>query len=1710
MSDNVDNRVVQMQFDNKQFESGIDTSLKSIDQLKKGLDFKDAEKSLDGLAASGKSFSLDKLADGVQGIAGKFSALSIMGITALQNITNAAINLGQQLIASLGEPIKAGLDQYETVINSVQTILANTSMKGTTLDNVNAALKDMIVYSNKTIYNFTDMARNLGTFTAAGLSLETSATAIKGIANLAALSGSNSQQAAMAMYQLSQALSSGTLKLQDWNSVVNAGMGGQIFQNSLMETARVHGVAIDEMLKKEGSFRQTLEKGWLSSDILAETLSKFTGDLTAKQLVSMGYTDDQAASILKMSTVANDAATKVKTLSQLTETLEESAQAGWGQTWQILLGDFEEAKSLFTNISDILGGMLGDSNDLRNKLLQTWKNLGGRQVIVEGLQVAFQNLLDLAKPIQEAFANIFPPITGKQLYELTLAVYNLIEKFKVGTDASDKIKRVFEGLFALIDIGKMAVLALAKALSGLDGPLGDGASNLLDFLAKGGDWIVNLRNQIKSTDAFGKALDKMKQFLQDTGVKIKTFVDNVKTSFDKFKAFLDDVKKKIQPFVDKFKEGFGSISHMDFSGLTGFLDKIKDRLAPLGNVGELIGKMFSIAGKALLIFNTLVIKALPFVLGLANKAADGISGFLDAMVKNVEGFDFNRFFDALNAGLLTALLLGVKKFIDNGGSFFDKIATALGDGEGFLGKITGIFDGVRESLEAYQNNLKSGMLLKIAAAIGILAISLVAISMIDSKRLTAALAAMTVMFIQLGTSLAVLEKMTQGSELEQLGTVTIGLLGLATSILILSGAVATLGKLKTSELGRGLFAVGLLITMITTSSVVLSKSAEDLIPTAIALLILAGALTVLTGAVERLAKLDAGKLTAGLIGIAVLCTELVLFMKSSNMDSMGITKSVGILILAGALNVLALAVEKMAKLDAGGLLRGLLAIGAVLAEVSIFVNSTSNTAQLITTAVSLTILGAALLILTESVTKLGNMTWDQIAKGLTSLAGALAIIAVATTLMPKDLMLTALSLVVVSTSLVILAGALTTLGNMTWEEIARGLVALGGALIVLSTGLGLMSGTLSGTAALILAALALALLAPPLKLLGSMDLSQIGASLLVLVGVFTVFGVASLLLVEALPVMLGLAAALFLIGLAGLALGVGVAALGAGLFFVAAAVTALAIAGAAGVTGLLYVIVGVAGLIPMLINVLGKALLGLLQVIVDGLPLILKALEILLLGLVDILVKVAPPLAKATWELVNSLLKTIAANLPSIIESGVSIIMSLLKGIDDNIDKITIKAYDIMIKFLAALDTKIPDLVEAGYQFIIALINGLTSAIDKHMPELMVAVTNLAVAIVKGLIQGYFDSSASIRQAMWDIAMMTINAIKQALGIHSPSTEFIAIGVMTIQGLIAGILSMATALTTQFVTMVANSLLIFTQAGPRFLSAGIALINWLITGMVNIKNSVIAKAQDILDSTLAMINGKYAQLQAAGTNLINGLGAGVTAAKNMIIGKGQDLLESFRSAIAQKISQFVDLGHSVVEGFQNGIGDYIYKAVAAANDLASAVLDAIRSVLDINSPSGETEDAAYYTVQGLVGGLVRYTNMAVDAAKSLGTKTLNGLTSVLSTISDSVDTNLNSEPVIRPVLDLTNIEKGGSQLTNMLGTKGIDVTSSLGKATTISTGLNTSVSTDTSTPTQPASSAPINIQYNQTNNSPKALSAPEIYRQTKNQLTSLKKQVGAL
>lgn len=1268
MSTTVDERVVEMRFDNKQFEQNIQTSLSSLDKLKKSLNLEGAAKGLETVndAANKCSGNMSPLSNAVETVRVRFSALEVMAITALQNITNSALAAGKNLVSAFTiDPIKTGFEEYETQINAVQTILANTSSKGTTLDQVNNALDELNHYADMTIYNFTEMTRNIGTFTAAGVDLDTSVAAIKGIANLAAVSGSNSQQASTAMYQLSQALAAGTVKLQDWNSVVNAGMGGQVFQDALKETAKVHGIAIDEMIKDEGSFRETLSKGWLTSDILTETLAKFTGDLNEDQLRTMGYTDDQIKSIMEMGKTANDAATKVKTFTQLFDTLKEAAQSGWTQSWEIIVGDFEEAKELLTEVSDTFSAVINASADARNKMLQDWKDLGGRTMMIEAVKNVFEGLVSVAKPVREAFNEIFPPMTGKQLAEITERIRDLTAKFKMGEESSKNLKNTFKGVFAVLDIVGQAFKAVAGGVGELIGLFLPAGNGVLSLTGSFGEYLVKLDETVKKTDVFGKA--------------VSTVVDIVKIAI----TFVKTAGEKVKEFGKTAGEKF------DFPGFElfhSFLERVHDRMA---QIGDGAGKMksgvivaFEMMGEALEKCKFLkVMEALwTAVKVIAGGIADAVGTMMGTLAEKLGNADFSGVLDVLNSIAVGGIALSISKFLKS-------VTEPLEGLSDILEWVTGILDGVRGCFEAYQTNLKAGTLLKIGAAIALLAGSIVAISLIDSDKLSVSLGAITVLFANLLGAMAIFNKIS--SDTGKVSKACTAMIAMSVAVSILAGALKKVSDLDWGELARGLVGIAGLTTIVVASSKAMASGQKQVMKGATSLIIFGAAIKILASACRDLSKLQWDELGRGLTGVGVLFAEIAVFLRVAKFNGKMLSTATGIVILAAAMKVLASACKDFGQMEWSEIGKGLAGIGGLLAELAVFTNLAGNAKHVMSTGVALIAIGAAMKIFASAVKDFGQLQWDEIGRGLTAMGGALAEVAIAVNLMLKNMIGIGTGLVIVGGALEIIANCMSKFGGMQWEEIGRGLTVMGGALAELAISLNFMKGTLGGSAALLVASGALAVLAPVLSILGALSWEAIAKGLISIAGAFTIIGVAGAVLTPLVPTILALSGAFALIGVGVLTIGAGLLAAGTGLSALAIGFTALATAGAAGATAIVaaltVIVTGIAGLIPAVLTKVGEGIIAICKVIAAGAPAIGEAVKAVVLTLIDVFVSCVPQLADGALQLVVGVLAALVTYTPQIVDLAFKFLIGILEGIASNLPSLIKAGVDVLVAFFAGI-----------------------------------------------------------------------------------------------------------------------------------------------------------------------------------------------------------------------------------------------------------------------------------------------------------------------------------------------------------------------------------------------------------------------------------------
>ncbi len=1685
MSKEIDEKIVRMKFDNAQFERGIKTSLRSLENLGSGI--KASLGKISGLASAlhfdslTRNFSLAGIENSINSVSDRFSAMGVVGMTVLQNLTNSAVEAGKKIVSALAiDPLKMGFQEYETQINAVQTILANTESKGTTIDDVNKALDELNHYADMTIYNFTEMTRNIGTFTAAGVDLDTSVSAIKGIANLAAVSGSNSQQASTAMYQLSQALAAGSLKLQDWNSVVNAGMGGQVFQDALKETARVHGIAIDDMIKQQGSFRETLSSGWITSEILTETLAKFTGDLTEEELKAIGYNEEQIKSILKMGETANDAATKVKTFTQLFDTLKEALQSGWTQSWEILVGDFVEAKELLTSISDVLSELINASSDSRNAMLQGWKDLGGRNSLIEAVRISLDSVISIGKSVKKMFSAIIPPITSKNLYDITLKikdlskgfkefadkikafsdgfgksadvinkakdglsgftdklvktdksvsivdelkktieaimfafkggvtkvgefvsrftelggigsiietlknalagvfkivrlaaeaftgvflssgngadfVFGLVEKIRMLTESiaksdsvavkikntfsgifkvikvmisavgslvsiiinnagsiasvvvsvitsaasvlsslipavislagqvipnlisvfqtlvpiianviqnaislggqilpvlisafskivrtvssvvnefirlggvssvvgviknafdsvckiigilkdafsevfslsgsgtktvydliegvrkltasflgsestADSLKRIFKGVFAGFDIGIRAVKGISNAFSGLTGGSGASIGKMFLSAAAGiGDFLVKLDNAVVSSDFFNSGLEKA------VGV-IRTFVSAVTAIGGKIKSAFTVVKEVCSNVIDGISEKLSARAEESSKALNvikSFLSGVSDGFKKSAAVFEKIGETFKN------IFSALT----PIFTKLGEFAVIAFDSIMDAVFRALDEVSFDEILDLFNTGLFAALVVAVK-------GFFDNLSSIGSSANGVLGSLKDVLDGVKGSLETWQNSLKADILFKIAGSVAVLAASLIALSLVDSEKLAVALGGVTVMLGELMGSLAAFSKIAGMEGFAAVTKMSGILFGLSVSVFILSTAVMKLSVLDWNGLVKGLSGVGILLAGL---GVFLNKVKIDSLGLSkgIGLMALAGGIYILAGAASKIASIDIAGLVKGLAGIGVILAELGIFLNSTTDVKKVLSTSVGITILGAAMLIFASAVKKLGELPIEIIGKGLLALSASLVAVGVFLNNTTGVSKVISTSVGLVILGKAILIFSEAIGQLGSMSLGQLGKGLLAMAVSLTEVAVALKFLPSNTILIGAGLVAVASAIRIISSAVQTMGGMSWEELGKGLLAMSVSLAAIVVALNASSGAAMGAVGILAAAAAISVFTPALLMLGTMSLAEIGSSLLALAGTFTVIGLAGVVLAPLTPVILGLSAALLLLGAGSALLGIGVAALAAGL-------SALAVSGVAAIVGIFdalneavpIICKSIATSAPVIVKALGEVILLLIAELTLCSSQIFELVRVVLTEVIDLLDEFTPKIIDLVGDILMKLIGRISQDIPVIADLGLQMLTGLLRAIADNIQNVVEAGVDIVPNFIKGIQSKLGDIIQTGIDFILEFINGIADGIRNNAEPFMEAMANLVDAIINGFITGIKGCREMVVDAVKDIGDAAVGGLKDLLGIHSPSKVFSEIGGYVSEGFAKGI-----------------------------------------------------------------------------------------------------------------------------------------------------------------------------------------------------------------------------------------------------------------------------------------------------------------------------------
>lgn len=1812
MAKSIENKVVSLELDDSKFSSKVEGVLKNVTRLKEGMNFKTATTGLDGInpAAQNAAKGMNGLATSVKNVnttitgassgatAGtanigavakqtstNFTMLGGAASVALGNIASKAIMAGGSMLSSFAfGPILDGFREYENQLNAVQTIQANTFSKGETVATINAALDELNQYADKTIYSFSEMTKNIGMFTSAGVGLKESVSSIKGLSNVAAMSGASSAQAATAMYQLSQALSTGVVKLQDWNSIVNAGMGGEQFQESLKRTARTYGVAVDEIIEKKGSFRNSLADGWLTSEIMIETLAQYTGDLSKEQLLNAGYTEAQTEEIMKLAETANDAATKVKTFSQLMDTVAESLGSGWASLFRTFFGDFERARTLWTGVSDVVNGGISAFFDAMQGILDRWDELGGWYEWWYALGDLWTAVSKPLIAIGKAVKDVFTGDAGAALFEFSKFLHHEIANWLIMSDqmASD-IGRIFkmvaqiiwpvvkallgfgvaigQVVVAAIKIGLILVGALVKPLLQVGGKI----SEIIDVFA---NWFGQMTGGIDILGALGSILNTVvgwvqslaDWFVQLTSVAIAPFFNGIRTVVEailppigEFFGVLKDAVKNVfgpliggltglggsfEAFLNDTSSPFGKITRIVTDWGISFYKtmegvakeigpkwsaKVKafgDSIKPITeNLGKGLGTAVSNASKALgsfweeskpgllLAWNETIKSVSEAFKRFGEKikeVGDIIAGFFGPQIDAVKNFGqavsdgFKRIGEGLTfSSAFSGISNGFMTMIDSFGPLGDLIEIVV-DLFGKLGQtLKNIKDNILEGVStsgSTLNKVLGGFAQTVRSAFdafGILGAVLVSVAKGFTALATAAMTAISTLIGGLTSGLSAIKdfaassdafasfKKNIGTSLKNVGDMIYGFwIGLGDSLKkmslsdILSGALLggglamgfktlqnLLGGFQTiTDSASGLMGkisgvFGELKTAL--SSLTEAIKAKTLRDIAVSILILVGALFIL-------AMLPADKLIQGAIAIGVLAKILTtalssLFAIKTDLKKMSALFG-ALFMLSGALLVLSIAVAIMGSMDVKTLGQGLIAIGLMVEGMARVVDKlASKEKKMVSGVAALLGMAVAINLLVAPVALLGLLPTGVITQGLIAVGLLMAGIAAFVKYIDdsKDslgqMVGTAVVLNQLAGAIAVLAGVVALLGAIPTSTLIQGILGMAAVMVMMVlTVNNIEVKSLTGVFSLVIMAGAMLIAAKALEEIASMSwgdyLSAVFRLGLVIAGLVYAANSAEASLEGVGAVALLAGAVLLLAGALSIIGGMSMEQIGNALIGLAGGL--LILLGAAAIAQ--FVTPGLLAL-ALAIAAIGATVVGVLA----GITILVMAFT----AFISVISMAGPAIGTGMVAIASG----IAAG-AAIIAAASPAIEAALVGVANavrNAAPALGKALKAMIKALGpALVELIKVLGDGVRQLAIELIRIIT----EQGPGLIGAALGLVVSLLDQLV----DNLPTILTRLFEILDMVLAAIDGYL----PTFAAHLLSWLTS---ILDFLQQLTPLVLQFVLNLVISIInTLAENIPQMVEAGVNLINAWLTGMASMAAGIIDAAFNALITFINAfsnaIDQRGPELKAAVSKLVNSI-------KNFIFG-------DINNVAGDIGSHAMSIGRNIIGGIVNGINNAKNAVVNLMRNLASSCLDTVKSFLGINSPSRKFAEVAKFMMLGMSKGLGDNEDMVYRDLKDISEKIL-----------DTMDVNMDYAPVIKPTVDMSEI-----QSLRDLELSGVHA-SVIGSSVQNGSQMQQEIRAlreelkNNQTPTV----------FNQYNTSPKALDLNEIYRQTERQIERMKR-----
>ena len=1608
----IDERVVSLKMNNKQFLSAIKESASGMDRLKESLKMEGAANGLKRMGEIAKNTTLGDLARSAVDAASNMSVMQGIGVTALGGIGAAALSAGKSMLQSFIQPAIDGFHEYETQINAVQTILANTSQNGTTLDQVNAALDELNNYADKTIYNFTEMTNSIGTFTVAGIGLEDATNAVKGFSNMAALSGANATQAAGATYQLAQAMSAGKVQLQDWMSLEHAGIGGKQFQDALIETSRIMETGADAAIAKYGSFRQSLQSGWLTSEVMLQTLKVMTNDLSEAQIMEMGYSEEQAAKLKQLAQSASDSATQIRTFTQMVGTWQEALGSGWAETWRILIGDFNQAQQLFTAVGNWVGGVINAMSEARNNFLKGFVALGGREEILRSLLNIFWAVVKVLGQVGTAFRRVFMNASPEGLYKIVKAFADFTEKLTITNNFAEKLEWTFTGLFSVFHIfatiiGEVAqviftvashiVQALFPAFTGIN----SGVFQITKVLGKAIYWFDQwftkldiggkiLKLLLPPIDLVGKAIkwvsDKIHDFIMwiDFTGKVQSAGQGLKNLASKFGLVKDALKNSV--IGREFSAAMDSIH----SGV----DKAKSKVNEFANsVGDKL-KAKLVSGKAALSdyfkgFNFGDMSSSEAVVSALGEAFDELGNKLKIsekvewlkeklvelkneiieawhVVQNSSAWDKLGDAFAKAGDKVKGLAKSFQEWVNGHGQVKQAAQEAAG-------AVAGVGTATAQAAKDAGQAAKQNFILK---------------WMDDIKRMADQLH-LPEIFESIKQKLIEIKEAFQteiGPKIKEAASKAFGGIGDAASKANENLKSYDMGKIIMTILGGGAIVaitrwmnsfkenfdkIGGLADKLkeffgklteTLDAFIEQIKAEALKQIAIAMLILAGALLIM-------ALIPFNKLVKGLAALGILFKAMSASLKElEKRDADKLKGIAGVLtLLAVGMVIMAVAIKMLGNMDPGAALQGVIALAVILKVLTGFMETVQKNAKRMKPSAGI-LMGLALscVILAGAVYLLGSMDSGKAIQGVIALAAVIGLLTGFMFVVSKDQYMGKGAAVLMGLAIAcnILVSAIWMLGTMDTGKLLQGMIAVTVLITELSIAMGIAGRTdPKGAASILAMAIAVTVLVGAVYMLGNMNIKTLAK------------------------------------GLVSLAVGLGILAVA-----MAAADAFKDGAVAIGIASVAFIIL--ANALQQLSTLSwGQLAIGLIA-LAGGFAVLLAA-----------------------------------AFVAQIVAPGLVILTAALLALG-----------------LALLPISI------GLAAFAAVLG-------------ICATTGAAAFLVLG--EGLKQLGAILPQLAVDLAT-AIAAFIVTLGEQAP-----AIGV-----------AMAKLLGAIIFAINANI--------PGIVEMLFILISAMLTELGNHAYEFGAKGAQILADFLQGIADNIGKVVESATNLIINFLDGIGQNAGRIVDKGLwtilKLLEGVRDGIVKYAPRFRKVGGeiawAIIDGVTGGIANKAWKIGSELVNGAKNGIQQLKNSLGIHSPSRVMMEIGGYMGDGLAIGIHNENDNIAEASTSMGKTAYDSLSKALDGVSDLLENDPAYKPEIKPVLDLSEIQKQANGLGSMMPAIGVTAQAANNARPAAPIAVDNS--------DKDSQNGVTNITFNQTNNSPEALDAATIYRQTKTQLAMVK------